>query len=164
MSISDLPNQSIHRTPDGAEDLWVMGGLYSYKITPSESGAYLACELQGPEGFAIPVHFHDHEEEAFYVARGAVTMVLEGVEYRLEAGGVAFAPRGIPHSFRFESADAALLLLVSPGDKHVEMLRAMGEPAPRHALPDSPGNLDPAALGEIAGRLGTHIVGPPPLR
>ncbi len=164
MSVATLARQTIVRPPDGAEELWVLGGLYSYKVTPSESGAYLACEVQGPDGFAIPVHFHDDEEEGFYVARGVVTILLEGEEHRLEEGGFALAPRGIQHAFRFDSADAALLLLVSPGHKHVEMFRSMGEPATRHAIPDSAGSVDLAELAETAGRLGTHIVGPPPMR
>lgn len=156
--------KGIIRGPSEGEDLWVLGGLYSYKGTPDETGAYLACEVQAPDGFAIPVHFHDDEEEAFYVARGEVTIVIDGAEHRLAAGGFAFAPHGTAHAFRFDTPDSALLLLISPGHKHEQMFRAMGEPATDHRLPDGPGKLGPAELGPIGDQWGTHIVGPPPTR
>lgn len=152
------------RAEDEGEDLWVLGGLYSYKAKPDETGAYLACEVQAPDGFAIPVHFHDDEEEGFYVARGEVTIVLNGAEHRLGAGGFALAPRGASHAFRFESSDSVLLLLISPGHKHEQMFRAMGQPAREHRIPDGTGGLDPAELAAIGDQWGTHIVGPPPVR
>jgi quercetin dioxygenase-like cupin family protein len=162
MSVGSLETQSVIRAADNGEDLWVMGGLFSYRATPSETGAYLACEVRAQSGFAIPVHFHDDEEEGFYVAQGVVTVVLDGVEHRLSAGGFALAPRGASHAFRFETTDAVLLLLVSPGHRHEGMFRAMGEPAEAHIVPSSPGSLEPDALGQIADGFGTHIVGPPP--
>lgn len=156
--------ESFARTADQAERLWVTGGLYTYKATPSESGAYLACEVQAPDGFAVPVHFHDHEEEGFYVARGEMTVFLDGVGHRLSQGGFAFAARGVSHSFRFEDPDTALLLLISPGNWHEKMFREMGEPAIGLRLPDNGGPFDAAALGAIANTYGSHIVGPPPTR
>jgi quercetin dioxygenase-like cupin family protein len=162
MSVGSLEQQSLVRAAENGEDLWVMGGLFSYRATPSETGAYLACEVRAPSGFAIPVHFHDDEEEGFYVAQGVVTIVLDGEEHRLSAGGFALAQRGASHAFRFETPDAVLLVLVSPGHRHEGMFRAMGQPADGHVIPSSAGNLDPAALGEIADGFGTHIVGPPP--
>jgi quercetin dioxygenase-like cupin family protein len=132
----------------------VMGGLYSYRATPDETGAYLACEVAAPSGFAIPAHFHEDEDEAFYVARGAVTIFVNGREQTLDAGGFAFAPRGAHHTFRFEAPDSALLLLITPGHRHEEMFRAMS----------LPGEIDPAALAAAAAQYGTFIVGPPPVR
>lgn len=164
MSVASLALQPLARAANVGEDLWVMGGLFSYRATPSETGAYLACEVRAASGFAIPVHFHDDEEEAFYVAQGEVTMVLNGVEHRLGAGGLAMAPRGMSHAFRFESTDAVLLLLVSPGHQHEHMFREMGEAADAHVIPSSAGTVDPTALSKIAEGFGTHIVGPPPTR
>lgn len=159
------PTSSIVRGPDEGEDLWVIGGLYSYKGRPSETGAYLACEVRAPDGFAIPVHYHDDEEEGFYVARGEVTIFLGEEEHRVAAGAFALAPRGMEHAFRFESADAVLLLLLSPGPKHEALFRDMGEPAAGHRIPPPPSEPpDPEALAAIAARHGTRIVGPPRTR
>lgn len=164
MSLPSNTQGFIRQAEDG-EHLWVIGGLYSYKALHEETGAYFACEVQAPDGFAIPRHFHDDEEEGFYVARGEVTIFLGADEQRLGQGGFALAPRGVEHAFRFESADALLLLLLSPGPKHEALFREMGEQAAEHRVPPAPQEPpDPERLAEIAARHGTRIVGPPPTR
>ncbi len=155
----------IVRAPGEGETLWVIGGVYTYKAVNAETGAYFACEVQAPAGYAIPVHEHEDEEEGFYVAQGEVTMFLDDQERRLTSGGFAFAPRGLRHAFRLETEDAKLLLLVSPGQRHEAMFRAMGKPADGTGLPPAPtAPLDPIALAEIGLRHGTRIVGPPRTR
>ncbi|MBW3569979.1 MAG: quercetin 2,3-dioxygenase [Gemmatimonadetes bacterium] len=152
--------------PEEGDDLWILGGLYSFKALGATSGgAYTLCEVQGPAGFAIPMHIHEHEEEGFYLARGEATLFVSDDEHRLAAGAFGFVPRGHRHCFRLDSADARLLLLVSPGDAgHEAMFRAMGEPAGRHAVPaaEEVQTPDLETLPSIAARHGTRIVGPPP--
>jgi quercetin dioxygenase-like cupin family protein len=163
MTLSASGLTSISRDPEDGEAIWAAGGLYTYKAVFAETGAYFACETKGPAGYAIPVHFHDAEEEGFYVAQGEATIFLEDEARRLGAGGFAFAPHGVRHSFRLETADARLLLLVSPGPQHEALFRDLGIPAPQR-LPPPPASGPPdfAVLGEIAARHGTRIVGPPP--
>lgn len=155
----------VARTPDEEEALWVIGGLYTYKALHAETGAYFACEVQAPDGFAIPVHFHDDEEEGFYVATGEATIFLGDEQHRLPAGAFAVAPRGVRHAFRLETPGTTLLLLLSPGPKHEALFREMGEPA-RERVPPPPAGAPPDSgrLAEIAARHGTQIVGPPPVR
>ena len=162
MSLSTSPLVSLSRGPEDGEALWVMGGLYTYKAVLAETGAFFVCEVKAPPGYAIPVHFHDDEEEGFYVARGEATVFLGDEARRLPAGGFALAPRGIRHAFRLEAADTTLLLLLS-GQHHEAMFREMGSAAPRRIVPPPGPAPDPAGLGEIAGRHGTRIVGPPPV-
>ncbi len=165
MSIPTGDLEKVARAADEGEALWVIGGLYTYKAVHAETGAYFACEVKAPDGFAIPVHFHDDEEEGFYVASGEVTIFLGDEERRLSAGGFALAPRGVEHAFRLETPDATLLLLLSPGTKHEALFREMGELAPERVPPPPPSEApDPAGLAEIAARHGTRIVGPPPIR
>ena len=163
MSLSTSPLVSLSRGPEDGEALWVLGGLYTYKSVFAETGAYFACEVKAPLGFAIPVHFHDDEEEGFYVARGEATIFLEDEARRLPAGGFAVAPRGVRHAFRLEAADTTLLLLLSPGSKHEALFREIGSAAPRRVVPPPAPPPDAARFAEIAARHGTRIVGPPPL-
>ena len=158
------PTSFAHATDDG-ERLWLLGGLYTYEATGDETGdAYSLFQVQGPGGLATPMHRHEHEDEGFYVVDGAVTIFADGAEHELRAGGFAFVPRGTAHGFRLDSAEATLLLLISPGAAgHEEMFREMGEPAPAAEIPPpSSASVDPALLGAIAGRHGTIITGPPP--
>jgi len=162
MTLPEL--RPIARGPDEGEDLWILGGLYSYKALTEETGnAYLLVEVQGPRGFAAPLHFHDDEEEGFYVVRGRVRIVLGDRTVEAPAGSYALAPRGVRHAFVFDSPDTTLLLLLSPGGKHQALFRAIGEPATRHEIPPAPtSSPDLEKMAETAGRHGTRMVGPPP--
>jgi hypothetical protein len=96
--------------------------------------------------------------------RVEVTLVLADGETRLEEGGYGFAAAGAPHTFRLDSADARLLLLITPGAAgHEGMFAEMGEPATANELPVPPeGPPDFASLAAIAAKHGTTILGPPP--
>ena len=165
MSIPARDLRAFARDPHDGEALWVIGGLYVFRAVNAETGTYLACEVKGPDGFAIPVDYHDEEVEGFYVATGTVTILLGDAERRLAAGGFALAPPGVPHAFRLDSADATLLLLISPGPSHEALFREMGEPASEPVIPPPASHPpDPELLAAIAARHGTHVVGPPPTR
>jgi hypothetical protein len=73
-------------------------------------------------------------------------------------------PAGVPHAFRFDSPEAKLLLLLTPGGAgHEGLFQEMGEPAGQHVVPPSlEAPPDFARLAEIAAKHGTKIVGPPP--
>ena len=151
--------------PEDGEAMWVLGGLYTWKAIGALSGGdYSLCEVRGPAGFAVPLHKHEQENEGFYVASGEVTLVLDDEEIRLDEGGFGFAPAGAPHTFRLDSPEARLLLLITPGAAgHEEMFTEMGEPATAHELPAPPqGPPDFASLAAISAKHGTTILGPPP--
>lgn len=154
--------QTIIRGGDEGEALSLLGGRYTFKALSEETGLYTVVQVQGPAGLAIPVHYHDLEEEGFYVAQGEVTIILGDQERTLGAGGFAMAPRGVRHTFRLVTRDATLVLLVSPGPAHEAMFREMGEPAGAGVLAQDSNPPDPADLARIAASHGTHIVGPPP--
>ena len=151
--------------PADGEAMWVLGGLYTWKALGAQTGGeYSLCEVQGPAGFAAPMHSHERENEGFYVASGEVTLVLAENETRLVEGSFGFAPAGAPHTFRLDSPEARLLLLITPGAAgHEGMFAEMGEPATHHGLPAPPdGPPDFASLAAVAARHGTTILGPPP--
>jgi quercetin dioxygenase-like cupin family protein len=155
--------QAITRAGDEGEAIWLLGGLYTFKALNDETGLYTLVQVQGPAGLAIPVHYHEREEEGFYVAQGDVTVFLGDDETTLGTGGFAMAPRGVRHTFRLETPDSILLLLISPGPAHEAMFREMGEPATARTLPArSDAAPDPAELARVAAGHGTQIVGPPP--
>ena len=163
MSLGQL-QQYVHG-PDGGEALWLLGGLYTFKATGEDNlNAYTLVEVKGPQGLAIPMHFHEGESEGFYVAQGQATIFFGEEQVGVKAGSFAFAPQGSPHSFRLDDADTRLVLLITPGGAgHEEMFREMGEAAGAPVLPP-PMTAPPDAerLSAVAARHGTRIVGPPP--
>lgn len=50
-----------------------------------------------------------------YVLQEEIVMHLDGTEHRLGAGGVAVAPRGVPHAFLVTADGTRLLCLQTPG-------------------------------------------------
>jgi quercetin dioxygenase-like cupin family protein len=163
--MSTVQTPGFVRVPSQGEALWVLGGLYTFKAVAGETdGGCTAIEVRAPEGYAIPVHFHEQEGEGFYVAEGEVTFFLGKDTVRARSGSFAYAPRSLEHAFRFETPDARLMVFLAPcNGSHEGLFRDLGEPASRPEIPPPPeGPPDVARLAEIAARHGTRIVGPPP--
>ena len=153
---------TVLRASDEGEALWIMGGLYTYRAIPSETG-YLAVEVEGSRGLAAPLHFHDGDDEGFYVTQGTVRILVGDRAIDASAGAFVLAPKGVQHTFVFASDDAKLLLLLTPGTDHERLFRAIGQRAERREIP-APASTPPdfARLAAIASKNGTTIVGPPP--
>jgi quercetin dioxygenase-like cupin family protein len=157
-----VPDGAFWRQTAEGDAVWLLGGLYSYKARGRETnGVYSLFEVQGR--VAAPRHFHQQEEEGFYVAQGEILFQIGDEQVEGSPGTFAFAPRGVEHSFRIESPEAKLLLLVTPGDAgHESLFEEMGEPAENHVVPPPPSSPpDVELLAAIAARHGTTIVGPP---
>jgi quercetin dioxygenase-like cupin family protein len=151
--------------PDEGEALWILGGLYEFRAKGADSeGEYTVVEVRGPQGFVIPLHLHERENEGFYVASGQATIFLGDDAIAAPVGSFAFAPRGLQHTFRLDVPDTRLLLLITPGAAgHEGMFAEMGELATTRTVPPPPTSPpDPELLGAVAARHGTRIVGPPP--
>src|SRR3954470_17342516 len=65
-----------------------------------------------PPGFTGPgLHHHDFDE-TFCVIEGELTFQLRDELFAAKAGEVAFAPRGVPHTFTNLAAEPARYLIV----------------------------------------------------
>ncbi len=109
---------------------------------------------------AIPVHYHEKETEAFYVADGTVSLLVDAKEVKADSGSFIFVPPGVKHAFRFES-EGTMLLLFTRGSRHEGLFRQIGEPAAHRVVPPPPEQMpDPEQMAEVAARFDTRIVGP----
>jgi quercetin dioxygenase-like cupin family protein len=68
-----------------------------------------------PAGFPGPtLHRHDFDE-TFYVIEGELTFQLRDEVFRVKACELAFAPRGVPHTFaNLGDAPARFLIVCTP--------------------------------------------------
>jgi mannose-6-phosphate isomerase-like protein (cupin superfamily) len=81
-------------------------------LRSEESGGVVSLiESAAPPGFAgPPLHHHDFDE-AFYVLEGALTFHLDGELIEVGAGELAFAPRGVVHTFANRGVQRARFLI-----------------------------------------------------
>jgi quercetin dioxygenase-like cupin family protein len=66
-----------------------------------------------PPGFHVPMHFHEAEDESFYVLEGEVTFETEDGIAHVGPGGFVHCPRGARHAFRNETGRNARALVVA---------------------------------------------------
>src|SRR3954467_9088082 len=82
------------------EAFWLLGMLQTIKISRDDTGgAYGLVEIVVPPGLGSPWHVHPEEDEWFYVLDGHLTVYVGDTRVDLTAGGFAFGPKGVPHTF-----------------------------------------------------------------
>jgi quercetin dioxygenase-like cupin family protein len=115
---ANTARQSLVRSKDEGVRRWFFGGgLHIWKATAEETdGAFIMFEDRMDFGKVTPLHTHPDSDETMIVLEGEILMHLDGVEHLVAAGGVASAPRGVPHAFKVSGADGArLMCLHTPG-------------------------------------------------
>lgn len=147
--------------PGEGQAVWFLANLMVVKATAATTnGGYGLVESLVPPGSSPPLHIHEREDETFYVLEGALRVRCGDDIYDAPQGSYIFLPRGVPHTFRVESATPArLLTLITPGGGEGVFVDG-GRPAERPTLPP-PGAPDLKRLQEVALGYGAIFVGPP---
>jgi len=144
------------------EARWYGDGLFEFLIPEEATGGQISVFTATlTEGFGPPRHVHTREDEVFVVLEGEAAFWIDGRRLLAGPGTSVFMPRGIPHTFRIESAVARLLGVITPG-AFEQLFRHLSVPAEERALPE-PGttSLDIPTVMAEQERLGTRVVGPP---
>jgi quercetin dioxygenase-like cupin family protein len=152
------------RRADPGSSVWSLGCLFTVLADSEETGGRFALiESLSPKGAEPPRHIHSREDETFYVLEGQITFYVGEETYEASPGAFVCAPRGVPHSYTFETDVIRMLVLVAPGGfeeffrdpRSSEPARAAEIPPPAEGPPDVEGIV--AALE----RHGVEVVGPP---
>jgi len=146
------------RSAAEAEQRWFFGGgIHTWLASPEDTGgAYLLIHDGLEGGKMTPLHVHPHSDETFYVLSGEILVHLDGVDHQVKAGGIAMAPRGVPHAFMVTSPSAELLYLHTPG-ACAAFYRAASEPLGDDQQVDFD-RIHAAATSDP----GIELLGPPP--
>lgn len=115
---TNTSHQSLVRAKEQGERRWFFGGgLHIWKATAAETnGAFILFEDRMDFGKVTPLHIHADSDETMIVLEGEIRMHLDGTEHIVGEGGIASAPRGVPHAFKVSGAHGArLLCLHTPG-------------------------------------------------
>ena len=108
-----------------------------------------------------PLHVHG-ADESFHVFEGSLTVYLAEDAVLLEAGETLVAPRGVPHTYRTESAKTRVLTMsrVESAARYDDFLRAVARPsdsgAPAWATAE-----DEATVSAIAAAAGITVLSAP---
>ncbi len=121
-------------------------------------------EHRVPHGFSPPLHLHRAEDEVLHVLEGEFRVKIKDQELRLVAGDVLLTPKGVPHTYRVESAPEGRCQTITVRGDFERFVRAVSRPAERSELPvpSGPPSADAMqALKAAATKYGIELVGPP---
>lgn len=143
--------------------LWHLGALMNFKALGSETnGQFWALEGLADKHMQVPLHVHTVEDEFWFVLDGEIRFFIGEEVKVVGAGGFAFIPRGVAHTFQIVSETARWFGVGTPAGLD-QWFFETGEPAPVLTLPPPP--TAPPDVAMIVGTLkayGTETVGPPP--
>ncbi len=148
-----------------ANQLWFLDSLVTIRVSSSEGPDGLSVlEHRMPYGSSPPFHLHRMEDELFHILEGEYRLKLRDQEQRVGPGTIVLAPKGVPHTYRVESAKGGRCLTVTVGGDFERFVRAMSRPAERPELPKAAGPPSDDALQALratAAKYGIEFVGPP---
>jgi quercetin dioxygenase-like cupin family protein len=130
----ELP-QFVFQKNEG-ESFWVLGELYTFKLTSAETGGSLAVieTLTFPQN-GPPPHTHTNEDETFYILEGRFSFTIGERTFEAGPNTLIRAPRGTPHAYKNISAlPARKLIMISPAGFE-DFFREIGEPAKDFSSP-----------------------------
>ena len=148
---------------DEGQAIWHLGALMRFKALGKDTGGrFWLAEQVSQKGYASPLHRHTNEDELFMVLDGELRVGVGETVYELGAGGVAFAPRALPHTFSVESDEAKFLVLSTPAGFENWFIET-GMPYSGEAHPPMPET--PPDFGRIVESLARYqvdVLGGPP--
>ncbi len=145
--------------------LWFQNSLVTIRVSTADGQDGISVlEHRVPHGFSPPLHLHRTEDEVFHVLEGEFRVRVRDQEHRLDAGDVLLAPKGVPHTYRVESAHEGRCLTITARGDFERFVRAVSRPAARPELPEPAGPPSADAIQSLkatAAKYGIELVGPP---
>jgi len=145
----------LHIPNDGGKKVNVLGIPIVIRISGRDTeGALSVVESHDLPGGGPPPHIHRREDELFQVLEGEYEFTVAGKTIIAKPGATLFAPRGIPHTYRYLGKTPGLLMCVitpSGFEGFFEEIGAM----------NSEEQQDIPRVIEISKRFGLEILPPP---
>jgi quercetin dioxygenase-like cupin family protein len=146
-------------------NLWFLNTRVMIRVSHMDgSGQASVLEHWATNGDSPPLHLHRNEDEIFCILDGELRFRIGDKEQQARAGDVLLAPKGIPHTYRVESAAGAHWLTITCERDFENFVRAFSRPAEGERLPEPSGPPTPEkaeALSKACLEYGIEIVGPP---
>jgi quercetin dioxygenase-like cupin family protein len=117
-------------------------------------------ESEARRGNMPPLHVHHADDESFFCLEGRLSLITPGGTVELDAGDSAFAPRGVPHTYRVES-DEARWLVATTDAGFGTFIRSASTPAENGGYAPPELMPLPERLAALAAEQGIELLGPP---
>lgn len=143
---------------------YFLNNLATTKVAAADSALMSVVQFKAPRGFGPPVHVHDDEDEVVVVTEGSVAFRSGDDETIAAAGGIAFLPRAVPHTFQVLSDSATMISITASETGHPRFdtfVSALSTPAAEVAIPPH-AEIDGGQVARVGAEHKIGIVGPPP--
>src|SRR5262245_13668132 len=106
----------IQVTADGGRKINILGIPMVIRLHGRDTGGVVsAVESHDVPGGGPPPHIHHREDETFQVLEGDYEFTVGGKSFLASRGTTIFAPRGIPHTYRYlGKAPGRLMCVITP--------------------------------------------------
>jgi quercetin dioxygenase-like cupin family protein len=132
-----------------------LGGEITVKVSGRDTqGAFAVFEIPTAPLSGPPLHFHQIENEWFYVLQGDHEFQMGDKRYQLSAGGSIFGPRLVPHTWVNASNSPGKMLAITQPAGTLEAFFV-------EFAAFTPGRAEPVALARLFEKFSMKIVGPP---
>lgn len=148
-----IVQSTVHQKPTLENSIHYLAHTFSFQATGKDTGnsfALIHCHFR--KEFTPPPHFHQYEDESFYILEGEMDFRVGESKFTAQAGDFAVLPKGIPHQFKLLSETAKALLLITPAGFE-EVFREFGRPAQTLDLPPVPTDLNKELFEKMHNRM-----------
>ncbi|HEY7397530.1 MAG TPA: cupin domain-containing protein [Gaiellaceae bacterium] len=99
-----------------------LGEGYGFRKVRKELGvsAFGVNALVFPPGYDGPAHYHDLQDELYFVHRGTATFLIDDTEHVVETGGLVHVESTTPRQVSNRGSEDLVLLVVGGKDGYVE--------------------------------------------
>jgi len=98
---------------DGGKALNILGIPMRIRVNGTDTGGILSVvESHDVPGGGPPPHIHHREDETFQILAGEYEFTVAGKSFVAKEGTTIFAPRGLPHTYRYRGQTPGRLMCV----------------------------------------------------
>ena len=117
---------------EGGKKVNVLGIPMVIRIHGHDTGGVVsAVESHDVPGGGPPPHIHSREDETFQVLEGEYEFTVDGKSFVAKMGTTIFAPRGIPHTYRYLGQTPGRLMCVVTPAGFEEFFEVIGALTPQ---------------------------------
>jgi len=147
--------QPIHVPDEGGKKVNVLGIPMVIRIHGRDTGGVVsAVESHDVPGGGPPLHIHHREDETFQILEGEYEWTVGGKTFVAKEGAAIFAPRGIPHTYRYLGKTPGRLMCIMTPSGFEGFFEEIGALSPQQQQ-------EIGRVIEIAKTYGLEILPPP---